>query len=71
MQQYAIALQIPRRPPRKARTVKRKTAGSIGLSLTLPKFYLATYNTQEIAHSSSLYYLKYPNTASSMFITYM
>ena len=44
MQQYTIALQIPRGPPRKSHTVKRKTAGSIGLSLTLPKFYLATCN---------------------------
>ena len=42
MQQYTIALQIPRGPPRKSRTVKRKTTGSIGFSLTLPKFYLAT-----------------------------
>ena len=36
MQQYTKALQIPRGPPRKSRTVRRKTAGRIGLSLTLP-----------------------------------
>ena len=42
LQRYTIALQIPRGPPRKSHTAKRKNADSIGLSLTLPKFYLAT-----------------------------
>ena len=43
MQQYTIALQIPIGPPRKSRTDKQDTAGRIGLSLTLPKLYLAAF----------------------------
>ena len=42
MQQYTMALQTPKGLPRKSRTVTRNTAGRIGLSLTLRKFYLAT-----------------------------
>jgi len=38
------ALQISKGSPRKSRTVKGETADCIGLSLTLPKSYLATFN---------------------------
>ena len=46
MQQDTKALQVSRGPPRKSCTVKGETADYIGLSLTLPKLYLATYNKQ-------------------------
>ena len=36
--QCTIALQVSRGPPRKTRTVKGKTAGSVGLSLALPNY---------------------------------
>ena len=42
IQQDTKALQVSRGPPRKSRTVKGETADYIGLSLTLPKLYLAT-----------------------------
>jgi len=42
MQCETTALQISKGPPRKSRTVKGETADCIGLSLTLPKSYLAT-----------------------------
>ena len=43
MQQDTKALQVSRVPPRKSRTVKGETADCIGLSLTLPILYLATF----------------------------
>ena len=47
MQCDTTVLQISKGPPRKSRIVKGATADCIGLSLTLPKSYLATFNTSE------------------------
>ena len=48
MQRDTLALQVSRRPPRRSRIVKGEIADCIGLSLTLPKSYLATFETPPI-----------------------
>ena len=54
MQQDTIALQVSRGLPRGSCTVKGETADCIGLSLTLPKSYLATFKFASIHFNAHL-----------------